>query len=127
MAGPYPNEQSNLLGSIPVQGLSFFPCGNTITFTAAATPPTPVQATASVASGLISHRILNAGTVLAYLGIGSSATLATTNAGSITTSGPAYPLLPGTNEVIAAPTNSWFTASTATGTAVLFVTPGMGT
>lgn len=100
---------------------AFTPQGNTFTLTAAVSAPTPVQVGSNS-----QYRILNTGAVVAFLGVGTTATLATTNSAVITTSGAAVPLLPGTDEVLTLIPNAFITAATASGTAVLYVTPGEG-
>ena len=57
----------------------FTPTGNTVIITAANPSPTPVQVT-SYSGGSNQYRILNAGTVTAFLGYGGNATTATAGA-----------------------------------------------
>ena len=103
----------------------FTPSGNTVTFTAAGTAPTPVQAVSSTLGGN-QYRILNAGSVTAFLGIGTTATDATNNAVVVTSSQKSIPLLAGTDEVITFPPNAYFTGVTSSSTAVIYITPGDG-
>ena len=103
----------------------FTPSGNTVTFTAAVTAPTPVQAVSTTLGGN-QYRILNAGSVTAFLGIGTTASDATTNAVAVTSSQKSIPLLAGTDEVITFPPNAYFTGVTGSSTAVIYITPGDG-
>ena len=104
---------------------AFTPLGNTVVFTAAATAPTPVQAL-SVTLGGNQYRILNAGNVTVFLGIGNTSANATANAVAVTSSQASYPLLPGTDEILTFAPNWYFTAATASGTATIYITPGDG-
>ncbi len=103
----------------------FTPSGNTVTFTAGTVAPAPVQA-ASTTLGGNQYRILNAGSVVAFLGIGTTAALANTNAQVVTSSNTAIPLLAGTDEIITFVPNAYFTAVTGSSSAVIYITPGDG-
>ena len=103
----------------------FCPSGNTVTFTAAASAPTPVQA-ASTTLGGNQYRILNAGLVTVFMGIGTSAAQATASATIVTTSANCIPVLAGTDEIISFPPNAYFTGITGSSTAVIYITPGDG-
>ena len=103
----------------------FTPSGNTVTFTAAVTAPTPVQAVSSTLGGN-QYRILNAGSVTAFLGYGTSAALANTAAVVVTATGGSIPLLAGTDEIITFVPNAYFTGVTGSSTAVVYITPGDG-
>ncbi len=103
----------------------FTPSGNTVTFTAAVTAPTPVQAVSTTLGGN-QYRILNAGSVVAFLGIGTTAALANTNAQVVTSSNIAIPLLAGTDEIITFVPNAYFTGVTGSSSAVVYITPGDG-
>jgi len=104
---------------------AFTQFGNTVTFLAAATAPTPVQAVASTLGGN-QYRIINSGNVVVFLGYGSTAAQATTNAVTVTSSQPALPLLPGTDEILTFVPNAYFTGVTASGTANIYITNGDG-
>lgn len=104
---------------------AFTPMGNTVTFTAAATPPTPVQAL-SASLGGNQYRVINAGTVTVFLGVGATSGAATSNAAVITTSQTTIPLLAGTDEILSFQPNAYFTGATASSTAVIYITPGDG-
>jgi hypothetical protein len=106
---------------------AFTPTGNTVTFTAATTAPTPVQIPTSGGLGSNQYRILNtSGNVLAFLGVGTSASAATSNAVVVSTTQSSIPLLPGTDEILTFPPNAYFTGITSSSTAVIYITPGDG-
>lgn len=102
----------------------FTKSGNTVTFTASTSPPTPVQAVSSTLGGN-QYRILNAGLVTVFLGVGTTAAFATDNAAAVTSTGGALPLLPGTDEIITFVPNAYFTGY-ASSSAVVYITPGDG-
>ena len=104
---------------------AFTKTGNTVTFTAATTAPTPVQC-ASTTLGGNQYRIINNGTVTVFLGYGTTANAANTAAAIVTTSGEAFPLLPNTDEILTFVPNAYFTGITASGNAVIYITPGDG-
>jgi len=98
--------------------------GNTQTFTAAVTPPAPVQVVSSTGAAN-QYRVINAGLYLVFLGVGTTAALAITNATS-TLPARAIPLLPGTDEILTFTPDAYFTGATASNTAVIYITPGTG-
>ena len=102
----------------------FTKSGNTVTFTANTSVPTAVQAVSTTLGGN-QYRILNAGLVTVFLGVGPTAELATDNAAAVTSTGGAIPLLAGTDEVITFTPNAWFTGY-ASSSAVVYITPGDG-
>jgi hypothetical protein len=104
---------------------AFTRTGNTIVFLAAVSAPTPVQAVSTTLGGN-QYRIINSGTVTVFLGYGVTSSDASNNASVVTTTGPAYPLLPGTDEVLTFVPNAYFTGTTATGNASVYITPGDG-
>ena len=104
---------------------AFTRTGNTITFTAATTAPTPVQCTSTTLGGN-QYRIINSGTVVVFLGYGTTSSDASNNATVITTTGLSLPLLPSTDEILSFVPNAYFTAITASGTASIYITPGDG-
>lgn len=105
---------------------AFTPMGNTVTFTAAGTAPTPVQAVSATLGGN-QFRIINSSTsALVFLGVGTTAAAATSNAAVISTTGGSIPLLPGTDEILTFQPNSYFTGITSGASAVIYVTPGDG-
>lgn len=104
----------------------FTPSGNTVTFTAViTTPPTPVQAVSTTLGGN-QYRILNAGSVTVFLGIGRDAAGATANATVVTGNATCIPLLAGTDEILTFTPNSYFTGITSSSSAVVYITPGDG-
>lgn len=104
---------------------AFTKTGNTVVFLAATTAPTPVQASSTTLGGS-NYRIINSGTVTVFLGYGVTASDATTNSTVVTTSGTAIPLLPGTDEILTFVPNAYFTGTTASGTASVYIVPGDG-
>jgi hypothetical protein len=103
---------------------AFTKTGNTVTFTAAVTAPTPVQISNSTIGGN-QYRIINSGTTVVFLGYGTTATDATNAAVTVTSAGPAFPLLPGTDEILTFVPNAYFTG-VSTSSAVVYITPGDG-
>ena len=104
---------------------AFTKTGNTVVFTAATTAPSPVQAVSSTLGGS-NYRIINSGSVTVFLGYGTTASDATNNSPVITTTGTAIPLLPGTDEILTFVPNAYFTGTTASGTASVYISPGDG-
>jgi len=99
--------------------------GNTVVVTANSTAPTPVQAT-SLTLGGNQYRIINAGSITAFLGFGVDA--ATATAGAKTPDGTVkncLPLLPGTDEILSFIPNAYFTANAAS-SCVIYITAGDG-
>ena len=103
---------------------AFTKTGNTVTFTAAVTAPTPVQCSSTTLGGN-QYRVINNGTTLVFLGYGVDSATATTNSANVTSSGAAFPLLPGTDEILTFVPNAYFTG-TSTSNAVIYITPGDG-
>ena len=103
----------------------FSPSGNTVTFTATASAPTPVQAVSSTLGGN-QYRVINSGNVLVFLGIGVTASQASNSAAAITSTGNAIPILAGTDEILTFTPNAYFTGVSASSTAVVYITPGDG-
>ena len=103
--------------------------GATQLFTAATSPPTALQVlpTFNAVPGSINQfRVVNAGAVTVFLGAGPTAAIAATNSAVVTNSGNAIPILPGAIEVFTFPSQWYFTASTASSTATIYITPGEG-
>jgi hypothetical protein len=99
--------------------------GNTIVITATTPAPAAVQAISSTLGGN-QYRILNTGTVTAFLGFGATATIAATGANTPTgTVVNCLPLLPGTDEILTFVPNAYFSAN-ATSSTVIYITPGDG-
>ena len=103
----------------------FCPSGNTVTFTATTSAPTPVQAVSSTLGGN-QYRVINSGNVLVFLGIGVTASQASNSAAAITSTGNAIPILAGTDEILTFTPNAYFTGVSASSTAVVYITPGDG-
>jgi hypothetical protein len=104
---------------------AFTKTGNTVVFTAATSAPTPVQCSSSTLGGN-QYRIINAGSVTVFLGYGLAATDASNNAVVVTSTGNAFPLLAGTDEILTFIPNAYFTGITATANASVYITPGDG-
>lgn len=106
--------------------IAFSPLGLTVSFTAANTVPTSAQAvsTAPTTRPAYEYRVVNAGTELVLLGVGADDTAAKAAAASIAAG--AVPILPGAVEILGFPAGSYFTGKTASGTSVVYVTPGEG-
>ena len=103
----------------------FCPSGNTVVFTAATSAPTPVQALSTTLGGN-QYRVINAGSTLVFMGVGTTSANATANAVVVSSTQAAIPLLAGTDEIITFPPNAWFTGITSSGTAAIYITPGDG-
>ena len=101
---------------------AFTKLGNTVTFTAATVAPTAVQATSTTLGGN-QYRVINSGSVLVFLGYGTDAATAQTNAANVATS---LPLLAGTDEILSFVPNAYFSGVTASGNAVIYVSAGDG-
>ena len=104
---------------------AFTKTGNTVVFTAATSAPTPVQCSSTTLGGN-QYRIINAGSVTVFLGYGLAATDASNNAVVVTSTGNAFPLLAGTDEILTFIPNAYFTGITATANASVYITPGDG-
>lgn len=104
---------------------AFTKLGNTVAFTANVAAPTPVQAISTTLGGN-QYRIINAGSATVFLGYGTTAADANTNAAVVTTTGASLPLLAGTDEILTFVPNAYFTGVTANGTAQIYITPGDG-
>jgi hypothetical protein len=104
---------------------AFTKTGNTIAFTANVAAPTAVQCLSTTLGGN-QYRIINSGSVTVFLGYGTSASDAGNNAVVITTTGLAFPLLAGTDEILTFVPNAYFTGITASSNATIYITPGDG-
>ena len=104
---------------------AFTKTGNTVVFTAAVTAPTPVQALSTTLGGN-QYRIINSGSVTVFLGYGVASGDATNSAVVVTSTGPAYPILAGTDEILTFVPNAYFTGITSSSTAVVYITCGDG-
>jgi len=104
---------------------AFTKTGNTVTFTASTSAPTPIQCSSSTLGGN-QYRVINAGTVTVFLGYGDTSANATATAAVVTSTAPSFPLLPGTDEILTFIPNAYFTGITSSGTASVYITPGDG-
>ena len=104
---------------------AFTRTGNTVVFTAATSAPTPVQCSSTTLGGN-QYRIINAGSVTVFLGYGVLSTDASNNAVVVTSTGNAFPLLAGTDEILTFVPNAYFTGITSSSTASIYITPGDG-
>jgi len=104
---------------------AFTATGNTITFLAANVAPTAVQCASNTLGGN-QYRVINTGTSTVFLGYGTTAALANTAASIVTTTGPAFPLLSNTDEILTFTPNAYFTGVVASGNATIYITPGDG-
>ena len=104
--------------------MAFTPMGNTVTFNAAVSPPTPVRATSTTIGGT-QYRVHNTGNVVVYMGFGDTANAATTSA-NVSIAGSTISLMPNSVEVFTFNVNQYFTGATSSGTAVVNITPGDG-
>lgn len=111
---------------MPAAALPFSPLGLTVSFTAAASAPTSVQAVSSAPTTrpAYQYRIVNAGSEVVLLGV--AATDAAAQAAAVSIAAGAIPVLPGAVEILGFPAGSFFTGDTASGTSVVYVTPGEG-
>jgi len=104
---------------------AFTRTGNTVVFTAAVSAPSPVQCLSTTLGGN-QYRIINSGSVTVFLGYGVASGDATNSAVVVTSTGPAYPLLAGTDEILSFVPNAYFTGITGSSTAAVYITPGDG-
>lgn len=108
---------------------AFLQNGSTVKIVAAVTPPAAVNIlpTAMCATPAYNQfRVVNAGTTTVFLGAGITAAVAASNAAVVSTTGNAIPIVGGSVEVFSFPSNWFFTAGVASGTADIFITPGSG-
>ena len=104
--------------------MAFTPMGNTVTFLAATTAPTPVQALSTTIGGT-QYRVHNSGNVTIYIGFGDTAANATTHANA-SLNGQTITMVPNSVEVFTFNANQYVTAVTASGTSQVYVTAGDG-
>jgi hypothetical protein len=109
---------------------AFLQNGETREITAADTPPEAVQIPANFTVGARQRnqfRVVNSSDEnIAFLGAGPTAALAATNSAVVSTTGNSIPLLPGSVEILSFPPDWYFTLSTVSSTAVIYITPGEG-
>jgi hypothetical protein len=104
---------------------AFTKTGNTVVLIASVTAPTPVQALSTTLGGN-QYRIINSGLVTVFLGYGMVSGDAANNATVVTSTGPAYPILSGTDEILTFVPNAYFTGITSSSNATVYITPGDG-
>lgn len=104
--------------------MAFTPMGNTVTFVAAATAPTPVRAVSTTIGGT-QYRINNSGNVAVYLGFGDTDAAASAMANT-TIVGSTIVMNANSVEVFTFNANVYFTGATSSGTSVVTITPGDG-
>lgn len=104
---------------------AFTKTGNTIAFIANIAAPTPVQCVSTTLGGN-QYRVINTGAVTVFLGYGATSDAANNAATVVTSSQPAFPLLPSTDEILTFVPNAYFTGVTASGNATIYITPGDG-
>ena len=105
----------------------FTPTGNTVMITAAVTAPNAVQVISTTLGGN-QYRVINNGSVTAFIGVGATAAEAEANAVAPTNGSPtrAIPALAGTIEVLSFKPNAYFSAATLSSTATIYVSCGDG-
>lgn len=106
----------------------FMPTGNTVTFTAntSGSLPTPVKASTPAGSNT-QYVITNIGANTAFISYAGDSATATANCVIPTgTSTPVIPVLSQTQIAVTTFANSFFCGITASGTSVIYVTPGIG-
>jgi hypothetical protein len=104
--------------------MAFTPMGNTVTFVAAATAPTPVRALSTTIGGT-QYRVNNSGNVAVYLGFGDTSAAASAMANT-TIVGSTIVMNANSVEVFTFNANVYFTGATSSGTSVVSITPGDG-
>jgi hypothetical protein len=104
--------------------MAFTPMGNTVTFVAAATAPTPVRALSTTIGGT-QYRVNNSGNVAVYLGFGDTSAAASTMANT-TIVGSTIVMNANSVEVFTFNANVYFTGATTSGTSIVTITPGDG-
>jgi len=110
--------------------IAFAPLGKTVAITAAATAPNGVQALVAEKNKAFApgqYRVINNGTVLVHLGVGTSVAAAKANAVAAVsgTPGTGIPLVPGAVEILRFGPESYFSALAASSTTI-YITPGQG-
>ena len=110
-----------------IQLQPFSPNGNTITFTAAGSCPSPVQAVSNTSSGQVTQYLLsNTGSVLSFISWGTSAEATANCVIPTSTSTRVIPLLPTAAYTVTLPAGVYFTGINSGTNAVIYVTPGNG-
>lgn len=105
----------------------FSPLGNTVKLTADTIAPAGVSAPvrgSAVDAG--QFRIVNSGSETVYLGVGSSATEAQSNADIVVTSQRSIPIMAGSVEIMRFAPGAYFSGITSANPVIIFITPGQG-
>jgi len=109
--------------------IAFNPQGQTVVVAAAASAPAGVQIPMAYtpSDGLCQYRVINTGIVTVFLGVGTTANAAQTNAVAPVAGTPsnAIPLVPGAVEIFNLAPNTFFSGLASASTTV-YITPGQG-
>lgn len=110
--------------------IAFAPLGETVAITANATAPDGVQvlvAPRNIDNSLGQYRVVNAGTAIVHLGVGSTVAKAKANAEAAVSGNPGagLPLLPGAVEIVRFGADSYFSGLAASAQTI-YITPGQG-
>jgi hypothetical protein len=110
--------------------IAFAPLGETVAITANATAPDGVQvlvAERNSANSPGQYRVVNAGTVIVHLGVGSTVAKAKASAEAAVSGNPAagIPLLPGAVEILRFGAEAYFSGLAASAQTI-YITPGQG-
>lgn len=104
----------------------FGPTGNTVVLAATGSVMSGVQVTTSAAASVpMQYRVVQNCAPIAYVNYGSTASVSAPVPTSATSS-PVIPVLSGTAGIFSAPPNSFWTATTSTGSCNVLITPGFG-
>jgi hypothetical protein len=111
--------------------IAFAPLGNTVVIPAAASAPTGVQALVDArfdAQSVGQYRIINSSANTVFLGIGSTAAIATANAVAPVAGTPsaAIVLVPGAVEILRFGRESFFSGLAPAGASTVFIVQGEG-
>lgn len=108
---------------------AFTVTGKTVKIVGATTAPTALQVPSTTLGGN-QYRVINDGSVTAFLSYASDAATALSNCviptGSGSNSTNVLPLLAGTDEILSFTPNAYFTAITSSSVANIYITPGDG-
>ena len=110
--------------------IAFAPLGNTVVIPAAAVASTGVQALVDArfnAQAVGQYRIINSSANTVFLGVGSTAAIATANAVAPVAGTPsaAIVLVPGAVEILRFNINTYF-SGLSSAAATVYITPGQG-
>lgn len=107
---------------------AFTQLGNTVAFTANVAAPAPVQVVSKTLGGNQYRIVVPQGSNTVFVGYGVDSATATTNTVVLNSGSSAFtiPVLPGTDEILTFLPNAYFSAITASGVSVVYITPGDG-